>query len=65
MMKEVYFISYNKRILDKYLGQDINFVPDNTSFSSINVLRGLHYQLPPNAQSKLVRVYRVKYMMLR
>ncbi|NOY22872.1 MAG: dTDP-4-dehydrorhamnose 3,5-epimerase [Acidobacteria bacterium] len=31
------------------------FVQDNVSFSSINVLRGLHFQLPPKAQGKLVQ----------
>src|SRR5574343_300779 len=33
-----------------------NFVQDNFSYSQKNVLRGLHYQLPPHAQGKLVRV---------
>lgn len=37
-------------------GIKINFVQDNESRSSYGVLRGLHYQLPPHAQSKLVRV---------
>ncbi len=35
---------------------DTRFVQDNESFSSYGVLRGLHYQLPPNSQSKLIRV---------
>lgn len=33
-----------------------NFIQDNVSFSSKGVLRGLHYQIPPKAQAKLVRV---------
>ena len=37
---------------------DTVFVQDNESFSKRNVIRGLHYQLPPFAQSKLVRVVR-------
>ena len=37
---------------------DVHFVQDNESKSSFGVLRGLHYQLPPHAQSKLVRVIR-------
>jgi len=37
-------------------GIDIDFNQDNHSFSSKNVLRGLHYQKPPFAQAKLVRV---------
>lgn len=45
--------------LDKlrdFLGYEINFCQDNESKSSFGVLRGLHYQLPPHAQTKLVRV---------
>ncbi|MDR1936583.1 MAG: dTDP-4-dehydrorhamnose 3,5-epimerase, partial [Candidatus Accumulibacter sp.] len=37
-------------------GLDVQFVQDNHSRSARNVLRGLHYQLPPKAQGKLVRV---------
>ncbi|MGZ5192233.1 MAG: dTDP-4-dehydrorhamnose 3,5-epimerase, partial [Flavisolibacter sp.] len=37
-------------------GLDINFIQDNQSKSSYGVIRGLHYQLNPFAQSKLVRV---------
>lgn len=46
--------SYNKRAMAKY-GIDADFVQDNHSCSSKNVLRGLHYQIQ-NAQGKLVRV---------
>ncbi len=42
--------------LEEFLGYKINFTQDNESKSSLGVLRGLHYQLPPNAQTKLVRV---------
>lgn len=35
---------------------DVTFVQDNESFSRYGVIRGLHYQLPPNAQGKLIRV---------
>ena len=42
--------------LDNFLGYKINFIQDNESKSSFGVLRGLHYQLPPKAQTKLVRV---------
>ena len=35
---------------------DCNFVQDNEALSSYGVVRGLHFQLPPHAQSKLVRV---------
>ena len=42
--------------LDDFLGYKINFVQDNESKSSFGVLRGLHYQLSPKAQTKLVRV---------
>ena len=49
-----FFESYNKETLKGHV--DVDFVQDNESFSSYGVLRGLHYQLPPYAQSKLVRV---------
>ena len=42
--------------LDDFLGFNINFCQDNESKSSFGVLRGLHYQLAPHAQTKLVRV---------
>lgn len=38
------------------IGYQVNFVQDNESFSAKGVLRGLHFQLPPHAQTKLVRV---------
>ena len=38
------------------IGLDLNFVQDNQSFSNKGVLRGLHFQNPPFAQGKLVRV---------
>ena len=42
--------------LDAFLGFNIKFCQDNESKSSFGVLRGLHYQLAPHAQTKLVRV---------
>ena len=42
--------------LEEFLGYKIPFCQDNESKSSFGVLRGLHYQLTPNAQTKLVRV---------
>ena len=52
-----YFLeTYRKDLLDKYLGFEIKFIQDNESKSNKGTLRGLHYQLPPFAQSKLVRV---------
>ena len=51
-----YFIeSFNKKKLEKLIGP-IDFVQDNQSLSSKDVIRGLHYQAPPYAQGKLVRV---------
>ena len=43
-------------MLEKELGYQVNFVQDNESRSTRGVLRGLHYQLSPYAQAKLVRV---------
>ncbi len=42
--------------LEKFIGYKINFCQDNESKSAKGVLRGLHYQLPPYSQTKLVRV---------
>jgi dTDP-4-dehydrorhamnose 3,5-epimerase len=48
--------SYNQKAFDDAAGFEVRFVQDNHSRSSHAVLRGLHYQLPPHAQGKLVRV---------
>jgi len=50
-----FFESYSKVALEKH-GITYNFVQDNQSKSTRGVIRGLHYQLPPHAQTKLVRV---------
>jgi dTDP-4-dehydrorhamnose 3,5-epimerase len=50
-----FFESYNRRAFHKATGVDVEFVQDNHSRSSRNVLRGLHYQVR-QAQGKLVRV---------
>ena len=52
-----YFVeTFRKDKLESFLGYKINFCQDNESKSSKGVLRGLHYQLAPHAQTKLVRV---------
>ncbi|MFY9105283.1 dTDP-4-dehydrorhamnose 3,5-epimerase [Aliarcobacter cryaerophilus] len=52
-----YFVeTFRQDKLEEFLGYKINFCQDNESKSSKGVLRGLHYQLPPHAQIKLVRV---------
>lgn len=48
--------SFNQRLFDDAVGTHYDFVQDNHSRSKKGVLRGLHYQLPPHAQGKLVRV---------
>ncbi|MBQ0124091.1 MAG: dTDP-4-dehydrorhamnose 3,5-epimerase [Bacteroidales bacterium] len=50
-----FFESFNAREFKEKTGLDINFVQDNESRSHYGVLRGLHFQRPPFAQSKLVR----------
>jgi dTDP-4-dehydrorhamnose 3,5-epimerase len=50
-----FFESYNENTF-RSAGIDLRFVQDNQSSSSYGVIRGLHYQLPPYAQVKLVRV---------
>lgn len=51
-----FFESYSKKTLSQILKIDLNFVQDNESYSTKGVVRGLHYQLPPYEQGKLVRI---------
>jgi len=50
-----FFESFNHKLFEEAIGYPVTFVQDNHSKSSKGVLRGLHYQLPPHAQGKLVR----------
>jgi dTDP-4-dehydrorhamnose 3,5-epimerase len=50
--------SYSEARFRVGTGLNVSFVQDNESVSKINVLRGLHLQIPPKGQSKLVRVSR-------
>ena len=56
-----FFEPFNKKLFEEKVCKTI-FVQDNESKSSFGVLRGLHYQLPPFAQSKLVRVVKGKVL---
>ena len=47
--------SFNQKVFEDATGRKVDFVQDNHSKSTKAVLRGLHYQLPPYAQAKLVR----------
>ena len=51
-----FYESFNQAAFNEATGLNVTFVQDNHSKSAQNVLRGLHYQLPPKAQGKLVRV---------
>ena len=51
-----FFESFRKDSLENFIGEKLFFCQDNEAKSSKGVLRGLHYQLPPFAQTKLVRV---------
>ncbi|ART81765.1 dTDP-4-dehydrorhamnose 3,5-epimerase [Oceanisphaera profunda] len=51
-----FYESFNQQQFEQAVGYDVSFVQDNHSRSSKGVLRGLHYQLAPYAQGKLVRV---------
>ena len=50
-----FFESWNHSEFNKLISREVNFVQDNHSKSKFGVLRGLHYQLDPKAQGKLVR----------
>jgi dTDP-4-dehydrorhamnose 3,5-epimerase len=52
----LFFESFQQEKFNELIGQQISFVQDNESVSKKGVLRGLHYQNPPFAQGKLVRV---------
>ncbi len=53
-----FYESFNQKAFNEATGLDLQFVQDNHSRSRKGVLRGLHYQLPPHAQGKLVRCVR-------
>ena len=48
--------TFRQDLFEEAIGYKVNFIQDNESKSKKGVLRGLHYQLPPHAQAKLVRV---------
>jgi dTDP-4-dehydrorhamnose 3,5-epimerase len=56
-----FFESFSEREFKEKVG-DIHFVQDNESMSKFGVMRGLHFQRPPYAQSKLVRCVRGKVL---
>jgi len=51
-----FYESFNANVFEQLTGRSTDFVQDNHSRSSRGVLRGLHFQLAPRAQAKLVRV---------
>jgi len=52
-----YFVeTFRQDLFEQAVGHAVHFVQDNESKSVKGVLRGLHFQLPPHAQSKLVRI---------
>lgn len=55
-----FFESYNHRDFCEAIGQEVNFVQDNQSYSKKGVLRGLHFQKGEHAQAKLVSVLQGK-----
>ncbi len=57
-----FFESFREDVFRKETSLNVSFVQDNHSKSSQGVLRGLHYQLPPHAQGKLVRVIQGKVL---
>lgn len=53
-----FFEAFSERKFAEFTGIETRFVQDNESRSAVGVVRGLHFQLPPHAQSKLVRAVR-------
>ena len=50
-----FYESWNQVLFNKIVGEEVKFQQDNHSLSNIGVLRGLHYQVGPKPQGKLVR----------
>ena len=50
-----FYESWNQEIFNNAVGEEVKFLQDNHSSSDAGVLRGLHYQLEPKSQAKLVR----------
>ncbi len=48
--------TFRQDLFEEFIGESLSFCQDNESKSDKGVLRGLHYQIEPQAQSKLVRV---------
>ncbi|MFG6685348.1 dTDP-4-dehydrorhamnose 3,5-epimerase [Mariniflexile sp. HNIBRBA6329] len=57
-----FFESFNQNTFNRLIGNTVNFIQDNESFSKKGVLRGLHYQTGDHAQAKLVRVIKGKVL---
>lgn len=57
-----FFESFNAKEFAEKTGLNVTFVQDNESKSKYGVLRGMHFQLPPYTQSKLVRVVKGKVL---
>ena len=57
-----FFESFNKKKFEELTGLKIDFVQDNESKSKYGTLRGLHYQVQPFSQAKLVRVIKGKVL---
>ncbi len=57
-----FFESFNKKRFEQLTGMNIDFIQDNESKSKYGTLRGLHYQIPPYSQAKLVRVIKGKVL---
>jgi dTDP-4-dehydrorhamnose 3,5-epimerase len=57
-----FFESFNAREFAEATGLQVSFVQDNQALSQYGVLRGLHFQLPPHSQAKLVSVVRGKVL---
>ena len=50
-----FYESWNQELFNNAVGEEVKFLQDNHSSSNIGVLRGLHYQIKPKPQGKLVR----------
>lgn len=57
-----FYESFREKLFEKYTGKKYRFIQDNCSFSGYGVIRGLHYQVPPYSQSKIIQVFQGKIL---
>ena len=58
-----FYESWNQKLFNNAIGEEVKFLQDNHSASNVGVLRGLHYQIEPKPQAKLIRCISGQFLM--